>query len=747
MRLKPFVIRAGISALLLFTLAAFAWAVQPSVAQSLLVQTWVQTSVDDWNGGTLENLVVSNNNDGELRLAENAARGSFTSQPKAFSGRTANAALATWDVELPATTVLTLEIRSGINGTEWREWQAVVASNNATLNQQLGPIGLEADSQWVQYRINFASDGVPSVPVVRQIEWDFYDTNAGPKLTDQPARIPAPTNQTTLTRPPLVVGRAGWGAIATAPNLTPSRARRFELTALQLAPNSDAPTFVRALQSIALDNGERDLPYAFIVDNAGNVYQGLLGVLAQDGVIQLALIGEPTEAARVATAQTLAWLAQSNGLPVSLSVNGAITAVQAEEIRATADAATVRSRWTFVQSNTRDYTQRLMFFNPSRQPARVVVTFLPGQSNTIRRELTVEPGQRVNLIANDVFSDTADLPIEVTANQPIVAERTMLFANDALGEPGIAQFARTWYFAEGDSTGNRATTLHLYNPQATEVAVSLLIMPSDGVTRTQALVLAPFTSAAVALSADVPSEFGVRVAASAPIAAERTVLFGPTKGGGFLTRGAIAPATTWYFAEGATIAPFSTTLALLNPGAVSAAITTTFLTEQGSTFTRRYQVPAQARLTVDLRDIVPSPQGVGTIVSSSQPIVAERTTYFNAGKSGTNTLGASELAYTWRFAEGRTADPATEFILLANPNQRPAEVTLTLGNDDGTTQTLTYTVPRSGRIAILLDNESPFLTAHTTTIQSTLPIVAERTILIDNADGGGGHSALGTPEE
>jgi hypothetical protein len=708
---------------------------------------WNQTSVDEWNTGTLEGLIVTNNAGGEIRLDQDSTSGVYTSTP--FVAPFAfTAAAAEWEIELPSTTALTLEVRTSPNATEWREWQALPAGRSISNTAQLlGPIGVEADSLWVQYRISFQSSAQPAAPSVAGIEWLLLDSSAGPTLIDQPARTPAQASRPTLSRPPLVITRTGWGAAATAPNLTPSRPRRLELTALPLTSNTDPLAILRALQQVAISYGERDLPYAYIVDSSGNVYQGQTGFLASNGVIRVALLGEPTDAARVAAAQTLAWLAQSNSIPTTLNVTGAISSLQAEEIRAAADAATVRSRWTFVESNTRDYTERLMFFNPTNLPAKTVVTFLPGQSNTVRRELTVEPGQRVNFMVNEVFSDTADLPIEVTANQAIIAERTMLFANDALGEPGIEQFSRTWYFAEGDGSHGRATTLLLYNPQPTEVAADLLIIPSDGLTRTQSLVLPAFTSTAVELSADLPTTFGVRVAASAPIAAERTMLFGPTKGGGFLSRGANAPATSWYFAEGATIAPFSTTLALLNPGPTASAITTTFVTEQGSTFTRRYQIPGYSRITVDLRDIVPSPQGVGTLVTASQPIVAERTTYFNGGNSGTNTLGATSLAYTWRFAEGRTAAPATEFILLLNPNQRPAEVTLTIGKDDGSRQILSYTVPRTGRLAILLNNDAPDLQSHTTVVESNLPVVAERSIFIANDGGGGGHSALGTPEK
>ncbi|HEY1012988.1 MAG TPA: hypothetical protein VGE07_09825, partial [Herpetosiphonaceae bacterium] len=539
---------------------------------------------------------------------------------------------------------------------------------------------------------------------------------------------------------------AGWGAAPGQPDLAAARPARFEVTQLELAAEVDPPTFIRTLQAISLQFNQQDLPYAFLVDRSGNVYQGRLGAPALNGTVSIALLGAPTDAGRVALAQLMAWTSESYQFPLSVTVTGALGIADALAISTAADEALVRSRWTFVESNTRDYTERLMLYNPTRQLAKARLVFLPGQSNAVQRDYAIEPGQRINIIANDIFSDTAVLPIEVTSNRQIVAERTMLFANDALGEPGIERFARSWYFAEGDGSDGRDTTLNLFNPQPTEVLASVLVIDANGFTSTQSLVLPAFTSSALPLSDGLPTTFGIRVSASAPIAAERTVLAGPTNNGGFLTRGAPAAAKTWYFAEGATIAPYVTTLALLNPGPVAAAITTTFLTESGDTYIRRYQIPPQTRFTVEMQDIVPSPQGVGTVVEASQPIVAERTTYFNDGGAATNTLGATELAYVWHFAEGRTADPATEFIVLANPGAKPADVTLRFGLGSGESQSSRYTIPASGRIALLVNSLITPEQSHTTTVESTMPIVAERTIFIANEGGGGGHTALGTPE-
>ncbi len=744
-------VRRGLLAVLaLVLLAPLVWRSVHLLAQSaqgaLPTTRWEQSTVNQWNNGTLDGLIVSNNADGELRLDRDATSGTYTSAafeaPFTFSVVTAE-----WDAEIPAQTTLAVELRSSPNGTEWRDWRAVPVGGTVSPTLQLvGPISVEPDSRWLQYRVTFATQAQPAVPVVREASWVLVDASSGPTLSDQPNRVPALTPRATLSRPPLVITRSEWGAQTTKPDLVPDQPRRLQLSAVPLAPSADPLTLLRGLQQLAIYYGASDLPYAYAVDSAGNVYQGRIGQPAVDGTLSVALLGEPTDAARVALAQTLAWLAQTYDLPLTLQFAGSLDASAAEAIRAAASAATVRARWTFVVSNTRDYTERLMLFNPTKQPASAVVTFLPGQANTLQREYTIAPGQRFDLQVNDIFSDTAELPLEVTANQPIVAERTMLFQNDALNEPGISELSRTWYFAEGDGSAGTSTTFVLYNPQPTEVAARVLVIASNGLTSTQDLVLPPFTVQSVTPADVAPTTFGVQIAASAPIAAERLMRFGVNLTGGFLTRGATAPSTTWYFAEGATIAPFTTTLALLNPGPVAAAITTTFLTEQGDTYIRRYQVPPRTRLDVELRDIVPSPQGVGTVVSASQPIIAERTSYFSDGNAGTNTLGAAALAYTWRFAEGRTAPPADEFIMVANPNAVPAQLKLQVTKDDGSIQTLDYTVPRTGRIAILLDNDLPDQSTHATVVESNVPVVAERTIFIQRETGLEGHTSLGSPE-
>ena len=42
---------------------------------------WSQSSVDEWNAGTLEGLIVTNNGGGEIRLDPDSSGGTYTSTP------------------------------------------------------------------------------------------------------------------------------------------------------------------------------------------------------------------------------------------------------------------------------------------------------------------------------------------------------------------------------------------------------------------------------------------------------------------------------------------------------------------------------------------------------------------------------------------------------------------------------------------------------------------------------------------
>ncbi len=88
---------------------------------------------------------------------------------------------------------------------------------------------------------------------------------------------PPPTTTSPLAALITVIGRQGWQARPPGEGLQPHRVDRVTVhhTAALLEDNADAPGHIRGHQAFHIDTrGWPDLAYHFIVDAAGNVYEG-----------------------------------------------------------------------------------------------------------------------------------------------------------------------------------------------------------------------------------------------------------------------------------------------------------------------------------------------------------------------------------------------------------------------------------------------------------------------------------------
>ncbi len=298
------------------------------------------------------------------------------------------------------------------------------------------------------------------------------------------------------------------------------------------------------------------------------------------------------------------------------------------------------------------------------------------------------------------------------------------------------------YFAEG-AQGFFQTDIGLVNPSTTKTAkVQLTYVTETGTRYYQRIAMPPMTRQTVSANANVPGNVGgisTIVEADTLVAADRYMQWGANGYGSSLASGVPAPATQWYFAEGAT-GPFSLYYLLLNPGSTNANVSIKYLPEGGAPITRTYSVPAHTRKTIGVNDDRPLAFGsMGAAISSDVPIVAERSMYlstlfelFTAGSAGP---GATALSTQWTFAEG-AGGFFDEFILLANPNATPASATIVFRRPDGVSATATYSVPAQSRRSVWVNQEAdtnPALApivgnATSAVITATQPIVAERTM-------------------
>ena len=189
--------------------------------------------------------------------------------------------------------------------------------------------------------------------------------------------------------------------------------------------------------------------------------------------------------------------------------------------------------------------------------------------------------------------------------------------------------------------------------------------------------------------------------------------------------------------EGAT-GFFKTRLAVVNPGVDAAEFILTQLTDVGQTVTRAYTLPAQQRLTIDVAELLAGAAvGVSSVLSTTRGgIVAERTMMWTAEDGsfygGHTGKALTQARTTWYLAEGE-AGAFDTYILLANANTSPTEVTARFLLDDASTIERKYPLRPSTRLTIYA-NEVPGLAgrAFSTTITSVLPIAVERAMYLTN---------------
>jgi hypothetical protein len=160
---------------------------------------------------------------------------------------------------------------------------------------------------------------------------------------------------------------------------------------------------------------------------------------------------------------------------------------------------------------------------------------------------------------------------------------------------------------------------------------------------------------------------------------------------------------------------------------------------------------------IALEDASLASAAVATRVTSTQPVIVERSQYWGSPSwvESHNSVGVQQAFREWVLAEGKVggAHRAQTYILLANTGTEAATVTLTFLKTDGTTLIREVNVPAESRVTIGVtgaeDGLVPELTDETfgTLIRSTEPIIVERSIYM-NSNGvvwAAGTNATATP--
>ncbi len=294
---------------------------------------------------------------------------------------------------------------------------------------------------------------------------------------------------------------------------------------------------------------------------------------------------------------------------------------------------------------------------------------------------------------------------------------------------------RDYLLSEGATSGFFTTDILLANPNSAAVPIHITYLKDDGTTVPQDDTLAAMSHKFIRVNL-VPgmdsTAFStiVRSLDGSPLIVERTMSWDRTGYGAHTEHATDGANTTWYFAEGSQ-GFFHTYLLLANPQSTANSATVQYLIEGGAPITRTYPLTPTSRFTVDVgADAALVNQSFGMIVTFAQPGAAERAMYFGdvpLFNGGHESAGVNAPSTTWFLAEGATGPFFETFVLLANPGDTSASVTLTYLPMGGSPITDTKGLGAHARMTVNLEEQPALANAAVSTqIVSTQPILVER---------------------
>jgi hypothetical protein len=390
------------------------------------------------------------------------------------------------------------------------------------------------------------------------------------------------------------------------------------------------------------------------------------------------------------------------------------------------------------------FTYRLALLNTTSASTSATVSFLREGDTPVQRVYNLPALTRITVQATDVPElRNTSFGTVLSTGPGVVAERTMGWDVGGAMAGGhtakaIVSPSQTWYLAEGNA-GFFDTFILLVNPQdsPTNVTVDFLLDDGQVVSRPYTIpALGRHTVYANEIPELVTRSFGTTVRADKPVLCERAMYF---KNGDTMFRGGSSSAAVpsgsnhWFLAEGQTGDFFETFVLLANPNPEPADVTIRYLTASGVARTDQITMAPTSRQTI-VADSLPeiAATDVSFDISATKPIIAERSMYWGPWYGAHNSMGVTDLGTSWALAEGEVGGPfgANSFILLANPGNAAADVTVTFYREGGLPPlTLTRTVPAASRVTVQA-SDAGFGGAEKfgAIITSSQPIAVERSI-------------------
>ena len=215
----------------------------------------------------------------------------------------------------------------------------------------------------------------------------------------------------------------------------------------------------------------------------------------------------------------------------------------------------------------------------------------------------------------------------------------------------------------------------------------------------------------------------------------------------------VAPATSWYYADGNTgssNAPSQEYLILANPdvnrSGTAASVTITYALANGTTQNVNVSVPAKSQVI----EHVNSDIGTGSLVAmqvvstNGIAIVTERQQFFSypaltPSPTGVEVVGATPgtngLPNVYSFAEGHLGNSFSEYITLFNPNPTAISVAVTYFVTRGASHFLAQQTVHIGSMSVAQVSGNGFLFVPA---NASGPVPEDTSIVVQSLPGNGG---------
>lgn len=331
---------------------------------------------------------------------------------------------------------------------------------------------------------------------------------------------------------------------------------------------------------------------------------------------------------------------------------------------------------------SKDWDVRVQLANPGADPVQVRVRAISAKKPSEPQEHVVEPGATL-IVPVPGEGREAATTVEYFGGFVVAGwlERAEGDASGVAAEPCLADTGGRWLLPDGTAAVEENDDhVVVMNPHAAEAVISVTLLTDgrSGPVRTEAwtnVTLKPYRSRAFSLNENALGETTVAAVVDVSVGRVAAATLGISQGGGIRGSVGLQAGARMQILPGGGDAG-RTALTVMSVGQDRVELSGTILepeTTQPVSALGDAAPAAETARTVPLTTATPTT----LVVQADGSGVAFARRTFGVGTDQASTAGATEAAGAWIVLPSVAGEPSSPAIVLANPGEEPATVTLT----------------------------------------------------------------------